>query len=175
MEEWQAAYARILGETVSTLAWCPIWCDTPDVVAELNRSQLSFSGGALIVCETNQLFLTWKQAGQQFCLSPSQVYEDNWRSDALDRIQCGQEAPWENVRGSVLTQVCLYAEGPDSNRRIVGARHGLRRGDRMFTLWIGTGDSHGIGDHDDLWISIDNDPPNMATLVKVLTLPVASV
>lgn len=170
MDEWQAAYACILGETVSTLAWCPIWCDTPDVVAELTRSQLSFSGGALIVCDPDQLFLTWGQVGQQFCLSPSQVYEDYWLPNTLDRVQCGQEAPWENVRGAILTQVRLYADGADENRRIVGARHELRRGDMRCTVWIGTGDGHDTGDHDDLWISIDNDPPNIAALVEALVL-----
>ena len=171
MDDWKAAYSPILGTKISVLAWCPLWCYTPDVVSGLNSSSLTFSGGALMVCDIGaQIFLTWTQVGRQFCLVPSEDFEACWQPRALDRIHCGREDPWFQVHGARLDAVRLYVDADDENRLIVGARHELNCDDETITVWIGTGDHRGIGDHDDLWVSIDQEPINLSSLVEVCVL-----
>ena len=83
------------------------------------------------------------------------------------RISCSHEAPWNTVRYTQLSQVSLFADGSDENRLIVAARHELIREDHTLTLWIGTGDRHGVGDHDDFWVAVDTDPINLLSLVEI--------
>ena len=171
MAPWSIAYLPILAAPVRTVAWYPLWCDTPDLAAELMKPALCYSGGALILSENgNRVFLTWTQVGQQFGLTASEKSEKHWVEGCLDRIQCSFEDPWGKVRGAVLKKVELYAAADDELGNVVGAKHTLENSDGRFSMWIGTGGDNRIGDSDDLWVSVGVEPDNLSTLALILTL-----
>lgn len=160
-------YEPLLGQPIRAIAWLPLNCDTPGVVADRDAPHLTFSGGAVIVAETGaQVFLTWAQFGDRFALATS-TNESGWLPDALDRVQPGFNGPWITVRGATLNHVRFYAEADDPIARIVGIRHDVRGQNGDDFVWIGCGGDGLISESDDLWASIGVEPTNLAGLVAI--------
>ncbi|HVZ30383.1 MAG TPA: hypothetical protein VG839_08315 [Asticcacaulis sp.] len=170
MEHWRAIYAPALSASIRTIAWYPLWCDTPRLVSDLAQASFCYSGGALLAFDNGaEVFLTWTQAGGQFSLSASNQAERDWIPNCLDRVQCGWEEPWRAVRGAQLLRICLYANASDDQLRIVGARHELITDGAPAFVWIACGGEKLVGDADDLWVGIDVEPDNLSSLVEVLS------
>ena len=174
LKSWADAYEPILSAPIRSLAWYPISSDTPGLVADLEKTSLCYSGGALILCENEQqIFLTWMQKGDQYCLTASGRAEQDWAENSLDRIQCSGEDPWGKIRGSAISRIEFYALADDELGSVVGVKHILDGLEGSFFVWIGTGGDGFIGDADDLWVSIGVEPTNRSSLIEVLTLAAA--
>lgn len=156
----------MLGAPIKTVAWLPMWCDTPGVVANLEKQSFSFSGGVLLVSESDQqVCLTWDQQGNQFVLVVAE--NSNWPVDYFDRVQCSFRKPWDIVRGAELRILQSFASVGDDARKVVGVRHTVFKDDAATYFWVGCGGPDWIGDGDDLWVSIGVEPPNILDLIDV--------
>ena len=62
MKDLLGAYAPLLGAPIKTVAWLPMWCDTPRVTASLEKQNFSFSGGLLLVSESDQQVCLTREA-----------------------------------------------------------------------------------------------------------------
>jgi hypothetical protein len=161
MADWTKLYRALLGQTVGGIVWMPISSDTPQLAAELHAPAFSFSGAAHVHFGGEAFVrLSWQQKGDRFILATGS--EAAWVPHALDRLQA-QGDRWLQLIGSTLNSVELFTLPEDRDRHAVAAKHNTSAG----SFWIGVGGADFVGDHDDLWVGVDCDPPNRAGLVSL--------
>lgn len=161
MTDWTELYQRLLGKTVGGIVWMPITADTPQLASEYQGAAFSFSGAAHVRFESEAFVrLSWQQKGDRFILATGS--EAAWVPHALDRLQV-QGDRWFQLIGSTLNAVELFTLPDDPDRHAVAAKHMTSAG----SFWIGVGGADFVGDHDDLWVGVDFDPPNRTELVSL--------
>ncbi|WOB78349.1 hypothetical protein [Brevundimonas nasdae] len=161
MTDWPELYRVLVGQTLGGIVWMPISSDTPQLAAEMQMSAFSFSGAAHVRFANNAFVqLSWQQKGDRFVLATGS--EAVWVSHALDRLQA-QGDRWLQLIGSTLDSVELFTLPDDHDRHTVAAKHNTSAG----SFWIGVGGADFVGDHDDLWVGVDCDPPNRAGVVSL--------
>jgi len=161
MADWTALYRSLMGQTIAGIVWMPITSDTPQLAADLQSAAFSFSGAVHVRFESQAFVrLSWQQRGDRFVLATEDAAR--WVPHALDRLQA-QGDLWFALIGSVLTAVELFTLPDDPHRQVVAAKHTTSTG----SFWIGVGGADFVGDHNDLWVGVDCDPPNRADLVSL--------
>jgi hypothetical protein len=161
MTDWTERYRLLLGQTVAGIVWMPITADTPQLAAELQSAAFSFSGAAYIRFESEAFVqLSWQQKGDRCVLASGNAAA--WMPHALDRLQLQGDC-WFPLVGSTLTAAELFTLSDDPDQQVVAVKHHTSGG----SFWIGVGGVDFIGDHDDLWVGVNCDPPNRADLIRV--------
>lgn len=161
MTDWTELYRPLVGQTVGGIVWMPISSDTPQLAAELHTAAFSFSGAAHVRFEGEAFVrLSWQQKGDRFVLATGS--EAAWVPHALDRLQV-QGDRWLQLLGSTLKAAELFTLSNDPDRQPVAVKHDTSGG----LFWIGVGGVDFIGDHDDLWVGVDCDPPNRTDLISL--------
>ena len=162
------AYAPLIGRELLALSWMPISCDTQSVVANLRCPAFAYSGGAsLDFGEAANLFLTWTKHYPYLLQATTEAAA--WSPHSLDRVYASHESPWAEIEGARLTAVELFT-GPGARGGLVGARHGLAGLQGNTFLCIASGYVDGVQEGVDLWVSVDNKPPNVGDLTSVVRL-----
>ncbi len=162
------AYAPLIRKELLALAWMPIGCDTPGVVASMHGAAFTFSGGALLTFgDAPDLFLTWSL---RFPYRLQATIEGlAWRAHSLDRVYATRESPWDQVEGGRLLTVEFFT-GPGACGGVIGLRHRIETSKGETFLWIATGYDEGVREGDDLWVSVGSDPANLGDLAPVMML-----
>jgi hypothetical protein len=177
-DDLEQAYRTVLGKRLSNLAWMPLTSYTPDLVRTFESPSFSFSGGIQFWFEPEgELFLSWGQRAPPTLIASTE--SDRWLPNVLDRISASMVGPWPQAIDARLVAVDFFLapeadplEGAEESLRSapVGARHWLQHGDTLHRFWAGTGDCAGLGESDDLWVGIDQDPENFDELMLLETL-----
>lgn len=161
MTDWAELYLPLVGRTVGGIVWMPMSSDTPQVAAELHSPAFSFSGAVHIRFEGEAFVrLSWQQKSDRFILATGS--QAAWVPHALDRLQV-QGDRWFHLIGSTLKAAELFTLSDDPELLVVAVRHETSGG----SFWIGVGGADFVGNHDDLWVGVDCDPPNRADLISL--------
>ena len=161
MTDWTGLYRSLVGQTVAGVVWMPITSDTQQLAAEIQTAAFSFSGAVHVRFESDAFVrLSWQQSGDRFILATGNAAA--WVPHALDRLQL-QGDRWLPLIGSTLIAAEFFTLPDDPDRQVVAVKHQTSGG----SFWIGVGGVDFIGDHDDLWVGVDCDPPNRPDLIRL--------
>jgi len=168
LERLTLAYNAVLGRRLRRVIWMPLSCDTIDLVKAFEQPGFSYSGAVrLIFGPEEELFLTWAHHAPMTLIASTEA--ECWSPNTLDRISASTTSPWSDVIGATLNSVDLYLASP--SYLPVAACHTLTlHGGSRHQFWVGTGYGATLGEGDELWIGLDQDPDDLRTLTLLKTL-----
>ena len=169
LADWQKIYEPLIGRQLNELAWQPLNLDTQQVVENLHRPGISFTGGVQMHFDDDRpLFLTWKQF-IPYCLDAFDSYEGRWFRGTLDTVNASWDPPWSSVVGARLTGVEFFTDQYVEDHHVLAVRQ-IMKGEGVTTsFWIATAYDDVVGDADDLWVGAGVGPGNADQLVSLGT------
>lgn len=176
--EWVEKLTPFLGEKIDALAWAPINCDTPQLVAQMDETSFSFACEAILAFEGgDELYLTYgalqtEREGvryTQYVLSGAK--ESSFSRFGLDRVRTSMRGHWAEIERRALFSAELYASPQIESDHVIGIRFTVEGFGRQTRFWIALGTADHVGEQDDLWVGVEVNPPNFAELIEVGRLP----
>lgn len=170
MSTFLDAFRNLRGRTLEGFAHMPMLCDTPGVVADLQRPALWYSGAACLCFKDEpDLLLTWDQVREEFELVVAPL--SSWNRCSLDRVHKSPEEPWEGLHNATLRAVSTFALARRPGDEVVAAKFDFTGPLGDVSLWVAIANdhSHEVGDGDDLYVALDP-PPNVAALRVLETM-----
>lgn len=166
VQQFLQLYEQARSREVEGIAFLTLpTADTPNVVADLAKPHLWFSGAVCLGFDgLPEIYLTWDQQGDDIALRVTT--QKLWRRFSLDRISMSPEAPWDFFSRSRLTGMQLFTNATVSDGKVIAASLNFTKDDQTNPLWIATCNRHNIGDGDDLFVGVSL-PENTSNLTLV--------